>query len=109
MLSTSCFSHRKNLLRFLLLKTAAVRRGVKPGELLRVRRCFTAETENGDRIVTFKGTMYWPKNKPTQSDSITVAATGYDTKEQKETEPSNALTVRFGENVKKETQSGTNG
>ena len=69
----------------------------------------TEETENGDRIVTFKGTMYWPKNKPTQSDSITVAATGYDTKEQKETEPSNALTVRFGENVKKETQSGTNG
>ena len=28
--------HRKELLRFLLVKTAAVRRGVKPGELLRV-------------------------------------------------------------------------
>ena len=29
-------AHRKELLRFLLVKTAAVRRGVKPGELLRV-------------------------------------------------------------------------
>jgi len=31
--------HRKELLHFLLVKTAAVRRGVKPGELLRVRHC----------------------------------------------------------------------
>ena len=32
--------HRKELLRFLLVKTAAVRRGVKPAELLRVRHCY---------------------------------------------------------------------
>lgn len=47
MSSITCCDHRKNLLRFLLLKTAAVRRGVKPGELLRVRRCFTEETSSG--------------------------------------------------------------
>lgn len=47
---TVCLFHRTGLLRFLLLKTAAVRRGVKPGELLRVRRCFTAETDNGDPV-----------------------------------------------------------
>ena len=34
MTPTTCFFHRKSLLRFLLLKTAAVRRGVKPGELI---------------------------------------------------------------------------
>ena len=50
MTPATCFFHRKSLLRFLLLKTAAVRRGVKPGELLRVRRCFTAETQNGDPV-----------------------------------------------------------
>jgi len=48
--STSCCDHRKNLLRFLLLKTAAVRRGVKPGELLRVRRCFTEEKLSGEPV-----------------------------------------------------------
>ena len=31
--------HRKELLRFLLAMTAAVRRGVRPGELLPVRPC----------------------------------------------------------------------
>jgi hypothetical protein len=50
MLPTTCCDHRKNLLRFLLLKTAAVRRGVKPGELLRVRRCFTEETPSGEPV-----------------------------------------------------------
>ncbi len=50
MLPQDCFSHRKDLLRFLLLKTAAVRRGVKPGELLRVRRCFTEETPSGGPV-----------------------------------------------------------
>lgn len=50
MRSTTCCDHRKNLLRFLLLKTAAVRRGVKPGELLRVRRCFTEETLFGEPV-----------------------------------------------------------
>ena len=50
MVSENCFFHRKSLLRFLLLKTAAVRRGVKPGELLRVKRCFTAETGSGEPV-----------------------------------------------------------
>lgn len=50
MLPPDCFLHRKNLLRFLLLKTAAVRRGVKPGELLRVRRCFTEKTLSGEPV-----------------------------------------------------------
>ena len=50
MLSISCCDHRKNLLRFLLLKTAVVRRGVKPGELLRVRRCFMEETLSGEPV-----------------------------------------------------------
>ena len=50
MASKTCQSHKTDLLRFLLLKTAAVRRGVKPGELLRVRRCFTAETSDGTPV-----------------------------------------------------------
>lgn len=50
MSSITCCDHRKNLLRFLLLKTAAVRRGVKPGELLRVRRCFTEKTLSGEPV-----------------------------------------------------------
>ena len=32
--------HRRELLKFLLVKTAAVRQGVKPAELLRVRHCY---------------------------------------------------------------------
>ena len=47
-----CLIHRKSLLRFLLrfllLKTAAVRRGIKPGELLRVKHCFTEKTPSGE-------------------------------------------------------------
>ena len=35
-----CDAHCKELLRFLLLKTAAVRSGIKPGELLLVRSCY---------------------------------------------------------------------
>lgn len=35
----NCFRHQRELLRFLLLKTAVVRSGVKPGELLQLRRC----------------------------------------------------------------------
>lgn len=50
MLQSACFLHRKNLLSFLLLKTAAVRSGVKPGELLRVRRCFTEKTLSGEPV-----------------------------------------------------------
>ena len=41
-------AHRKELLRFLLVKTAAVRRGVKPGELLRVRPRRSGATLVGD-------------------------------------------------------------
>ena len=36
----TCEYHKKNLLRFLMVKTAAVRAGVKPGALLRVQRCY---------------------------------------------------------------------
>ena len=36
----TCEYHKKNLLRFLMVKTAAVRAGLKPGALLRVRRCY---------------------------------------------------------------------
>ena len=43
-------SHRKELLRFLLVKTAAVRRGVKPAELLRVRHCYSGVNSEGLRV-----------------------------------------------------------
>ncbi|MEA4863589.1 MAG: DUF3793 family protein [Victivallaceae bacterium] len=46
--------HRKELLRFLLLKTAAVRGGVKPGELLRVRHCYRAENIEGFRFCLYR-------------------------------------------------------
>lgn len=42
-----CEAHRKELLRFLLLKTAAVRSGVKPGELLRIRHCYQSRNAEG--------------------------------------------------------------
>ncbi len=35
-----CRHHKKRLLRFLMIKTAAVRAGIKPGALLRVARCY---------------------------------------------------------------------
>ena len=50
MIPNACQIHRTDLLRFLLRKTAAVRRGVKPGELLRVRRCFTAAGPDGTPV-----------------------------------------------------------
>ena len=34
------YAHRNEMLRFLLVKTATVRCGVKPGELLRIRHCY---------------------------------------------------------------------
>jgi len=46
-MSASCEKHQKELLRFLLLKTAAVRNGVKPGELLRVRHCYREAPPTG--------------------------------------------------------------
>lgn len=39
--------HRKELLRFLLLKTAPVRCGIKPGALLRVRHCYATRNAEG--------------------------------------------------------------
>ena len=36
-------AHRRELLRFLLTKTAAVRSGIKPAELLRVRHCYKSK------------------------------------------------------------------
>ncbi len=50
--------HRKELLRFLLVKTAAVRRGVKPGELLRVWHCYEGMNEDGMRICLYRGDIY---------------------------------------------------
>ena len=44
-----CQDHRKELLRFLLIKTAAVRRGEKPAELLRVPQCYRRTLGDGGR------------------------------------------------------------
>ena len=46
--------HRKKLLRFLLLKTAAVRSGIKPGELLRVQHCYAVENAEGFRWCLYR-------------------------------------------------------
>ena len=39
--------HRKELMKFLLIKTAPVRSGVKPAEFLRVRKCYRSKPEEG--------------------------------------------------------------
>ncbi len=46
--------HRKELLRFLLLKTAPVRSGVKPGELLRVKNCYESRNSEGFRFCLYR-------------------------------------------------------
>lgn len=51
-------AHRKELLRFLLVKTAAVRQGVKPGELLRVRHCYEGVNADGLRICLYRSDIY---------------------------------------------------
>lgn len=51
-------SHRKELLRFLLVKTAAVRRGVKPAELLRVRHCYSGVNSEGLRVCLYRSDIY---------------------------------------------------
>ena len=51
-------SHRKELLRFLLVKTAAVRRGVKPAELLRVRHCYSGVNPDGLRVCLYRNDIY---------------------------------------------------
>lgn len=50
--------HRKELLRFLLVKTAAARRGVKPGELLRVWHCYEGVNAEGMRICLYRSDIY---------------------------------------------------
>lgn len=50
--------HRKELLKFLLVKTAAVRRGVKPGELLRVRHCYETNNAEGLKICLYRSDIY---------------------------------------------------
>lgn len=51
-------THRKELLRFLLVKTAAVRRGVKPAELLRVRHCYAGVNAEGLRVCLYRDDIY---------------------------------------------------
>jgi hypothetical protein len=51
-------SHRKELLSFLLVKTAAVRRGVKPAELLRVRHCYSGMNSEGLRVCLYRSDIY---------------------------------------------------
>lgn len=51
-------AHRKELLRFLLVKTAAVRQGVKPGELLRVRHCYEGVNAEGLRVCLYRSDIY---------------------------------------------------
>ena len=51
-------SHRKELLKFLLVKTAAVRRGVKPAELLRVRHCYSGVNSEGLRVCLYRSDIY---------------------------------------------------
>lgn len=50
--------HRKELLGFLLVKTAAVRQGVKPAELLRVRHCYEGVNSEGLHVCLYRGDIY---------------------------------------------------
>ena len=43
---------------FLLVKTAAVRRGVKPAELLRVRHCYSGVNSEGLRVCLYRSDIY---------------------------------------------------
>lgn len=47
-------NHRKELLRFLLLKTAAVRSGIKPGALLRVQHCYQSRNSDGFQFCLYR-------------------------------------------------------
>ena len=53
-----CESHRKELLKFLLLKTAVVRAGIKPGELLRVRHCYTLRNAEGFQFCLYRRDIF---------------------------------------------------
>lgn len=50
--------HRKELLGFLLVKTAAVRQGVKPAELLRVRHCYEGVNAEGPHVCLYRSDIY---------------------------------------------------
>ncbi|MGN0855548.1 MAG: DUF3793 family protein [Kiritimatiellia bacterium] len=50
--------HRKELLGFLLIKTAAVRQGVKPAELLLVRHCYAGVSPEGQRVCHYRNDIY---------------------------------------------------
>ena len=50
--------HRKELLGFLLVKTAAVRQGIKPAELLRVRHCYSSVNSEGLRVCLYRSDIY---------------------------------------------------
>ena len=50
--------HRKELLKFLLVKTAAVRQGIKPAELLRVRHCYEGVNAEGLRVCLYRSDIY---------------------------------------------------
>lgn len=50
--------HRKELLGFLLVKTAAVRRGIKPAEMLRVRHCYSSVNSEGLRVCLYRSDIY---------------------------------------------------
>ncbi len=54
MIEKICESHRKELLRFLLLKTAVVRSGVKPGELLQVKHCYKGTNAEGLQFCLYR-------------------------------------------------------
>ena len=56
--SQACEAHRKELLRFLLCKTAPVRGGVKPGELLRVRHCYRSCSPEGNHLCLYRGRIF---------------------------------------------------
>ena len=46
--------HREALLRFLLLKTAVVRQGIKPGEFLRVLHCYQSRNREGFHFCLYR-------------------------------------------------------
>lgn len=52
-------AHRKELLKFLLVKTAPVRKGVKPAELLRVRHCYERTNDEGFRFCLYRRDIFF--------------------------------------------------
>ncbi len=52
-------AHRRVLLRFLLVKTAGVRSGVKPAELLRVRHCYEQTNAEGFRFCLYRRDIFF--------------------------------------------------